>query len=122
MKNVVVALVGVGLSFNLFAAEVDLEAVMKEINMNYKKAARAETIEEVQAAVDTIDTLVAKAQSGDYSPERDTLYQEGFEKLTIAFGEVDESLANGDLETAKAQLKAINDVKKKYHKAAEDIE
>lgn len=122
MRNVVVALVGIGLSFNLFAAEIDLEAVMKEINLHYKKATRAETIEEMQSEVASIEALVAKAKEGEYSPERNTLYQEGFQKLTVAFGEVGQSLASGDLDAAKGQLRDINDLKKEYHKAAKDID
>ena len=122
MRNVVVALVGIGLSFNLFAAEIDLEAVMKEINLHYKKAARAETIEEIQTEVASIEALIAQAKAGEYSPERNTLYQEGFEKLTVAFAEVEQSLASGDLDAAKGQIRDINDLKKHYHKAAKDID
>ncbi|MGX9416712.1 cytochrome b562 [Vibrio sp. RC27] len=122
MKKIVLALVGVGLSFNLFAADIDLEAVMKEINLNYKKAARAETVEDMQSRIDNIDVLIEKAKQGDYSPERNELYQEGFEKLTVAFAEIDETLANGDIDAARGQLKEINSLKKEYHRANKQLD
>lgn len=121
MKKSLFILVGLGLSFNLFAAEFDLEAIMKEMKLAYRQASKADTVEEMQKAVDRLDELVAKAKQGDYSPERDVVYQEGYQKLTVAFAEIDGLLAKGELEQAQDELDNIDALKKEYHKKAKKI-
>jgi soluble cytochrome b562 len=121
MKKSLLVLVGLGLSFNLFAAEFDLEAIMKEMKLAYRQASKADTVEEMQKAVDRLDELVAKAKQGDYSPERDVVYQEGYQKLTVAFAEIDGLLAKGELEQAQDELDNIDALKKEYHKKAKKI-
>lgn len=121
MKKALLVLMGLGLSFNLFAAEVDLEAVMKEMKLAYRQASKADTVDEMQKAVDRMGQLVAKAQEGDYSPERDELYQEGYQKLTVSFDKIDSALAQGDLDLAKKELDKVNALKKEYHKKAKAL-
>ncbi len=121
MKKSLLVLVGLGLSFNLMAAEFDLEAIMKEMKLAYRQASKADTVEEMQKAVDRLDELVAKAKQGDYSPERDVVYQEGYQKLSVAFAEIDGLLAKGELEQAQDELDNIDALKKEYHKKAKKI-
>ncbi len=121
MKKALLMLAGFGMSFNLFAAQVDLEYVMKEMRIAFREAANADTVEEMQLAVNKLDQLVVQAKQGKYSPKRDVVYQEGFDKLRLSFDVIDEALAKGDLVLAKQELKKDNSLKKEYHKKAKRL-
>ncbi|HAS6346515.1 cytochrome b562 [Vibrio sp. IRLE0018] len=105
-------------SFSGLASEetkVDLKANMKEMKLEFRQAAEAQDIESMQAAVKQLITLVENSKTGEYAPEKNDLYQEGFNKLTIALDKVNGELAQGNLEAAKQALVEVDELRKEYH-------
>lgn len=121
MKKVLLALVSIGLSLQLVAAEFDLEPIMKGLRQAYSQAEKADSVEEMQTAVNRLGELVEQAKQGTYSPERDPVYQEGYNKLTASFASINSALEKGDLALAKQQLEQVDSLKKEYHKKAKEL-
>jgi soluble cytochrome b562 len=121
MKKLVTIVLGLILSTHAFAEKVDLEAVMKEMKLSYKHADAAKTPEQMKKAIDELNLLVDKAKLGDYPTKRSTLYNEGFDKLTVALDKADKQASANDLEGAKATLKEVDGLRKEYHKKVKKL-
>lgn len=114
MKKLV-TLVALVLSTYAFAADVDLKATMKQMKVEFKHAAEAQELGEMQAAVKNLSDLIEQSKRGNYPPEKFDLYLEGFNKLSVAVDSVEAELKSGNLEAAKAELKQIDDLRVEYH-------
>ncbi|NOH80444.1 cytochrome b562 family protein [Vibrio sp. RE86] len=114
MKKLV-TLVALVLSTHAFAADVDLKATMKQMKVEFKHAAEAQELGEMQAAVKNLSDLIEQSKRGNYPPEKFDLYLEGFNKLSVAVDSVEAELKSGNLEAAKAELKQIDDLRVEYH-------
>lgn len=114
MKKLV-TLVALVLSTHAFAADVDLKATMKQMKVEFKHAAEAQELGEMQTAVKNLSDLIEQSKRGNYPPEKFDLYLEGFNKLSVAVDSVEAELKSGNLEAAKAELKQIDDLRVEYH-------
>jgi soluble cytochrome b562 len=103
------------MSAQVFASDFDLKATMKQMKMEFKQAAQAEEITDMQSAVSNLSDLIEQSKRGDYPPEKYDLYQEGFNKLSVAIDSVEAKLDAGDLDAAKAELKMVDDLRVEYH-------
>lgn len=72
MKKLLTIGLGLLLSTQLFAADFDLKATMKQMKQTFKQAAQAQTIEEMQQPIIDLNQLVEQAKQGDYPPEKKT--------------------------------------------------
>ncbi len=115
MKKLVTLSVGLLLSTQLFAADFDLKAAMKEIKRNFKQAAQAQSVDEMQAPIQQLSELVEQAKLGDYPPEKQNIYLEGFNKLTVALDKIDSELDAGEFDAAKASLREVDSLREEYH-------
>ncbi|MBD1576135.1 cytochrome b562 family protein [Vibrio sp. S11_S32] len=102
-------------SANVYAAGSDLKATMKEMKFEFKHAAEAQTISEMQVPVTNLTELIDKAKLGAYPPEKQDLYLEGFNKLTVTLENVETSLKAGELDQAKQQLRQVDELRIEYH-------
>ncbi len=98
------------------AADFDLEPIMKEMKLQFQVAADATSVDEMTMAMDKFETLVQRAQQGDYPPEKQPEFAQGFEHLQQAVDAVQVKLQSGDLQGAQALLRQMDDVRKEYHK------
>lgn len=96
-------------------SKVDLKANMKEMKLEFRQAAEAQDIESMQAAVNQLRSLVENSKTGEYAPEKNHLYHEGFNKLTVALDKVNGELEQGNLEAAKQALVEVDELRKEYH-------
>ncbi|WP_188046980.1 cytochrome b562 [Vibrio vulnificus] len=96
-------------------SKVDLKANMKEMKLEFRQAAEAQDTESMQAAVNQLRSLVANSKTGEYAPEKNDLYHEGFNKLTVALDKVNGELEQGNLEAAKQALVEVDELRKEYH-------
>ncbi|MFV0450456.1 MAG: cytochrome b562 [Vibrio sp.] len=115
MKKLLMFGLGLLLSTQLFAADFDLKATMKQMKQSFKQAAQAQTIEEMQQPIIDLNELVEQAKLGDYPPEKKDIYLEGFNKLTVTLEKIESELQAGQLEAAKASLKQIDSLREEYH-------
>lgn len=115
MKKLLTIGLGLLLSTQLFAADFDLKATMKQMKQTFKQAAQAQTIEEMQQPIIDLNQLVEQAKQGDYPPEKKDIYLEGFNKLTVALEKIETELQAGQFEAAKESLKQIDDLREEYH-------
>ncbi len=115
MKKVMTLGLGILLSTQLFAAEFDLKAAMKEMKVSFKQAAEAQTVEEMQVPVAKLDTLVEQAKLGSYPPEKQDVYLEGFNKLAETLDKIESELEAGELEAARTSLREVDSLRKEYH-------
>lgn len=115
MKKLLMFGLGLLLSTQLFAADFDLKATMKQMKQSFKQAAQAQTIEEMQQPIIDLNELVEQAKLGDYPPEKKDIYLEGFNKLTVTLEKIESELQAGQLEAAKASMKQIDSLREEYH-------
>jgi len=85
------------------------------MKQSFKQAAQAQTIEEMQTPVQKLSDLVEQAKQGEYAPEKQPIYLEGFNKLTVALDKIDSELEAGELEAAKNSLREIDRLREEYH-------
>lgn len=103
------------LTANVYASGVDLKATMKEMKIEFNHAAKAQNIDEMKAPVEKLTALVNQAKQGTYSPEKQELYLEGFNKLTTTLDSVETHLDAGEFEQAKEELRQVDDLRVEYH-------
>lgn len=115
MRNTLLLSAGLLLSGQVFAADMDMKQIMQEMKLEFKGAAEALSVEEMQKPITQLSQLVAQAQQGEYPPERAETYQEGFDKLAVALNRINHELESGDLEAAKHSLKEVDDLRIEYH-------
>ncbi|KAB2826041.1 cytochrome b562 [Aliivibrio finisterrensis] len=97
-------------------APVDMKSVMKEMRLEYKLGERATSIEEMAKAVSKLEALIKQLKQGEYTPEKQAMYQEGFNKLSASVALVKTELDAGDLEKAQAALEQVDELRVEYHK------
>ena len=108
-------LLALAMSAQAFASDFDLKATMKQMKVEFKQAAQAEEITQMQSAVANLSELIEQSKQGEYPPEKTDLYLEGFNKLSVALDSVEAKLEAGNLEAAKAELKRVDDLRVEYH-------
>lgn len=100
---------------NVYGAGFDLKATMKEMRIEFKQAAEAQNIDKMETSITHLTALVNQAKQGVYPLEKQDLYLEGFNKLTVALANVKAYLDSGELDQAKAALRKIDDLRVEYH-------
>ncbi|WP_417883019.1 cytochrome b562 [Vibrio rumoiensis] len=103
------------LTANVYASGGDLKATMKEMKIEFNHAAKAQNIDEMKEPVEKLTALVNQAKQGTYSPEKQQLYLEGFNKLTTTLDSVETHLDAGEFEQAKEELRQVDDLRVEYH-------
>lgn len=103
------------LAIPVLAAGQDLKVIMQDMKLAFKQAAEAPTIEAMQGSISTLDSLVEQAKRKSYPTEKEAIYQEGFSQLNLTLDKVEAHLQAGELEAAKANLKAVDDLRIEYH-------
>lgn len=103
------------LTANVYAAGFDLKATMKEMKVEFKQAAEAQTIDEMKEPVTKLKALVNNAKQGSYPPEKQDVYLEGFNKLTVTLDSVESSLDAGNFDEAKQELRQVDALREEYH-------
>ncbi|MDD9194461.1 cytochrome b562 [Aliivibrio sp. S3MY1] len=98
------------------SAPVDMKAVMKEMRLEYKLGERATSIEDMNQVVTKLESLIEQLKQGEYTPEKQAMYQEGFNKLSVSVALVKTELDAGDLEKAQAVLEQVDELRVEYHK------
>ncbi|WP_300176349.1 cytochrome b562 [uncultured Aliivibrio sp.] len=97
-------------------APVDMKAVMKEMRLEYKLGERATSLEDMNQVVTKLESLIDQLKQGEYTPEKQAMYQEGFNKLSASVALVKAELDAGDLEKAQAVLEQVDELRVEYHK------
>ncbi|OEF25551.1 cytochrome b562 [Vibrio rumoiensis] len=100
---------------NVYAAGFDLKATMKEMKVEFNQAAKAQNIDEMKKPVTNMTELINKAKLGVYPPEKQSLYLEGFNKLTVTLASVETHLEAGEFDQAKEELRKVDDLRIEYH-------
>lgn len=108
-------LLALAMSAQAFASDFDLKATMKQMKVEFKQAAQAQDIGQMQSAVANLSALIEQSKLGEYPPEKVDLYLQGFNKLSVAIDSVEAKLETGNIEAAKAELKLIDDLRVEYH-------
>lgn len=119
MKNNIPAIAGLvaSLAFasSAFAQPFDLTQTMKKMRFEFKQAAEAENIEQMQQPIVNLAELVEQSKQAEYPVEKQELYMEGFKKLAIAIDGVEAQIEAGDLEQAQELLREVDDLRIEYH-------
>lgn len=108
--------IGLLLSSQVWAADVDLRQVMRQMRAEFSQAASAQTVQEMQVPVTKLTELVNKAQQGQYPPRRHDVYQEGFTKLIAVLDRLSDELDSGQLAQAKLTLREVDQLRMEYHR------
>ncbi len=98
-----------------WATGIDLKATMKQMRLEFKQAASASSVDEMRVPIAKLDDLVEQAKQGVYPPEKQDIYLEGFNKLSVAIDDVENHLDAGDLEQAKQSLRTVDELREEYH-------
>ncbi|AVH34640.1 cytochrome b562 family protein [Vibrio fluvialis] len=115
MKKAIILTAGLLLATQVFAAESDLKQIMKQMKVEFKHAAEAQTTAEMQAPIQELTKLVAQAKLGEYPPEKQDIYLEGFNKLTVALDKIENELEHDEFDAAKSSLQQVDSLRKEYH-------
>ena len=102
------------------ADPVNLKQNMKQMKIEFKKAAEAPNISTMKVAISHLKTLVDQLKHGHYPPEKTAVYLEGFNKLTVTLNKIDGELDLLDLKQAKITLRDVDKLRKEYHKKRND--
>ncbi|OCH21264.1 cytochrome b562 [Aliivibrio logei] len=100
----------------LISTPVDTKAAMKDMMLAFKQSEDASSIDEMTHSVMRLDALIDYLKQENFSPEKQELYQEGFNKLSVSVDRVKSELAAGNLEQAKDTLNQVDDLRSEYHK------
>lgn len=96
----------------------DLEKTMKSIGLAYKQSVEATQLAEFNSAIDEFIGLIAQGKQAKFYKEAEKSVQ-GLDKV-LAQAQLAKKVANEQgLEAAKQPLKAIDNLRKKYHKLHE---
>ena len=102
----------------VFAEELDLETNMKNMGLAFKHTVEATQLQEFNTAIDEFMILVKRSKTATFHKEAEQSLQ-GLDKV-IAKAELAKKLANEQgLDAAKGPLKAIDGLRKQYHKLHE---
>ncbi|EKO3385520.1 cytochrome b562 [Vibrio fluvialis] len=115
MKKAIILTAGLLLATQVFAADSDLKQIMKQMKVEFKHAAEAQTTAEMQAPIQELTKLVAQAKQGEYPPEKQDIYLEGFNKLTVALDKIENELEHDEFDAAKSSLQQVDSLRKEYH-------
>lgn len=115
MKKALILTACVALSANVLAASVDLKQNMKQMKLEFKQAVEATSVEAMKAPVLKLSELVENSKSGSYPPEKEALYLEGFNKLSVVLDQIEADLEQGQLEQAKQTLRTVDELRIEYH-------
>ncbi len=91
-----------------------LNAEMKKMGFNFKRSFSAKTLDELQDYVNKFRAHAEKAKKTGYSKDPEA-FQTGITKLLTNLSIVQDSINAGDFDLAKKKMKALNDIRKKYH-------
>jgi soluble cytochrome b562 len=69
----------------------------------------------MQAPIQELTKLVAQAKLGEYPPEKQDIYLEGFNKLTVALDKIENELEHDEFDAAKSSLQQVDSLRKEYH-------
>ncbi|WP_337165070.1 cytochrome b562 [Vibrio fluvialis] len=115
MKKAIILTAGLLLATQVFAADSDLKQIMKQMKVEFKHAAEAQTTAEMQVPIQELTKLVAQAKLGEYPPEKQDIYLEGFNKLTVALDKIENELEHDEFDAAKSSLQQVDSLRKEYH-------
>ncbi|GLR73545.1 cytochrome b562 [Aliivibrio sifiae] len=106
----------IGTTSTLISTPVDTKAAMKEMRLEFKLSERANSVEEMTQSVLKLEALIDYLKQGEYTPEKQVMYQEGFNKLSASVELIKADLNAGDLEKAQDTLAQIDELRVEYHK------
>ncbi|MDN3409439.1 MULTISPECIES: cytochrome b562 [Pseudoalteromonas] len=96
----------------------DLEKTMKNIGLAYKQSVEATQLEEFNGAIDEFIGLIEQGKQAKFYKEAQKSVQ-GLDKVLVQ-AQLAKKVANEQgLEAAKKPLKAIDNLRKKYHELHE---
>lgn len=102
-------------STHVFAADVDLKSNMKQMKVEFKQAVESTSKVEMQQALNEFKLLIQASKQGEYPPEKQELYMEGFDRLLVTVDKVQQDLDNKGLEAARSSLKLLDELREEYH-------
>nr|WP_162064556.1 cytochrome b562 [Vibrio taketomensis] len=111
-KGLVLAML---LSSSVAASDYDLKAAMQQMKLDFKQAAEAQTVSEMQHAMDSFSMLLDASKQATYPSEKQELYQEGFNRLKLSVDKINQQLEQGNLDAAQQQLRTIDQLREEYH-------
>ncbi len=111
-KGLVLAML---LSSSVAASDYDLKAAMQQMKLDFKQAAEAQTVSEMQHAMDSFAMLLDASKQATYPSEKQELYQEGFNRLKLSVDKINQQLEQGNLDAAQQQLRTIDQLREEYH-------
>ncbi|WP_158108423.1 cytochrome b562 [Vibrio furnissii] len=115
MKKAMILAAGLLMATQAFAADSDLKQIMKQMKTAFKHAAEAQSNEAMQAPIAELTQLVAQAKQGEYPPEKQDVYLEGFNKLSVTLDKIENELDNGEFDAAKTSLQEVDGLREEYH-------
>ncbi|MCQ8880422.1 cytochrome b562 [Pseudoalteromonas shioyasakiensis] len=117
MKLILVTLLLFISSFSA-ASDIDLEANMKNMGLAYKNSVRANDLATFNTAIDEFIELLETAKTADFKQHK-TASLEGLNKVINQAKQAKQLASTHGLEAAKAPLKSIDELRKKYHELHE---
>lgn len=100
------------------ANNIDLEANMKNMGLAYKNSVRATDLATFNAAIDEFIVLLETAKKAEFKQHK-TASLEGLDKVINQAKQAKQLASSRGLDAAKAPLKSIDELRKKYHELHE---
>ncbi|KUI97465.1 cytochrome b562 [Vibrio sp. MEBiC08052] len=97
-------------------AHDDVQSSMRQIKKAFVDAAHSSSVEEMKGAMGRLDEIVSHLKQEEYQGDRGKTMKEGFQKLAVAIDQVKSELNQGNLQSAKDKLKAIDELRSEYHR------
>lgn len=94
----------------------ELKSAMKEMNGAAKAAMSSTSIEEFAQYASRLESGADRARGQTYSDDPST-YRDGMNALQQGINEMNSAIRSGDLDAAKAALRNIRAIEKRYHNA-----
>ncbi|ASA57359.1 cytochrome b562 [Vibrio gazogenes] len=100
----------------VWAHSDDVHSSMRQMKKAFVDAAQSSSVEEMKGAMGRLDEIVSHLKQGNYSGDRGKTMEEGFQKLAVAIDQVESELSQGNLQSAKDKLRAIDELRSEYHR------
>lgn len=98
------------------AQKLDVEAVMKQMRLVFKRAMTTSDQAEFLEQLTKLQSLTEQVRQGNYPKDKNSQYQQGFDKVLKQISLARTSAEQGDLTLAQSHLAEVDSLRKEYHK------
>ena len=115
MKKIVLLLSCMLFSGLIMANEMDIKQTMKAMKTAFVFSVRATDVSKLNRSLTELEALVQHAQQLSFPKEKEALYLEGLNKVSVLVTQAKQQAEEGKMAQAQATLKDVDLLREEYH-------